>query len=119
MKKRNDVLVRVQISGTRFVKMYKQDAIAQGLYKERKQVENKMLVPEENKKVEAPKVEAPKVEAPKVMVDFTTIPGVGVSASEKLQANGIHTFEDLNEADLDFLPRSTQKAIEAFLAGSE
>ena len=79
--KKKDILVRVQLSGTRSVKMYKQDAIAKGLYKEHKQVENKMVEPDANKKVD-----------PGVMVDFTTIPGIGVSASEKLKANGILSF---------------------------
>jgi len=43
-------LIKVQIGPGRFVKMYERDAIARGLVKkERPQVENKMMVPEEEK----------------------------------------------------------------------
>lgn len=43
-------LIKVQIGPGRFVKMYERDAIARGLVKkERPQVENKMMAPEEEK----------------------------------------------------------------------
>ena len=43
-------LIKVQIGPGRFVKMYERDAIARGLVKkERPQVENKMMVPDEEK----------------------------------------------------------------------
>ncbi|HBF40553.1 MAG TPA: hypothetical protein DDW19_01870 [Anaerolineaceae bacterium] len=48
-------LIKVQIGPGRFVKMYERDAIARGLVKkERPQVENKMMVPEEEKSTPSP-----------------------------------------------------------------
>jgi predicted flap endonuclease-1-like 5' DNA nuclease len=48
--------------------------------------------------------------------DFTVISGVGKATNEKLHEEGIHTFEDLLEADVSFLPGAAQNAIETWRA---
>jgi len=44
--------------------------------------------------------------------DFTEIVGVGKATDQALHENGIHTFEDLLDADVSFLSKQGQKAVE-------
>ena len=51
------------------------------------------------------------------LVDFTEIVGVGKATDQALHENGIHTFEDLLDADVSFLSKQGQKAVERWRAG--
>lgn len=111
-------LVRVELQPGRFVKMYEQDAIAQGLLeaKAKPPGENKMLPPAGNKMVEAQgsKGAGEQDDPPDPPADdLTTIDGIGPATARALQARGITTFEDLRKAgDLNFISAQAQKAID-------
>jgi len=113
-------LINIQLPGQpgRMVKMYEQDAIAQGLIPAPKETKkrgrppgsNKMLKPQGNKSLKTKELLPPD--------DFTEIPGVGMATARALQAHGIRTFEDLRKAsDLHFISESSRKKIEKHLNG--
>jgi len=111
--RKDDVLVRVQISGSRYVKMYKKDAIAKGLLKEKAQVPNKMIASVNNKAV-VPAMDDLSLTIDSEVQDFTEIPGVGASTAQKIVDHGITTLLQLQHSDLSFLPKFTQAAIRKF-----
>lgn len=120
--KKSGPLVKVEISPGHVVKMYKEDAIAEGyLPPETKSkmippAENKIIPPAENKAAEPP---PPEVDTPKAGPDdFTMIPGVGRATARALQARGVTTFEQLRQAgQVDYVSESAMKAIEAWRNG--
>jgi predicted flap endonuclease-1-like 5' DNA nuclease len=95
-------LVKIEVSPGRLVKMYEADAIAAGHIKAKTKAlpaaEDKMLLPAENKTAD----------------DFSAIPGIGPAAARAIAAHGIATYDDLKAADLSFLPKRAQEAIEAW-----
>lgn len=102
-------LVTVQLQPGRFVKMHRQDAIAQGLL----QPEEKAQPPTGDKMRPAAKDKAAGIGAPTTPDDLTTIPGVGQATARLLQARGINTFDQLRQAaTLDFLSAPARQAIE-------
>lgn len=117
-QKKSGPLVKVEISPGRIVKMYKEDAIAEGYLppeiKAMPPAENKMIPRSENKAAAPPVIEPPKTGPD----DFTTILGVGRATSRALQARGVTTFEQLRQAGaLDYVSESAMKAIEAWRNG--
>lgn len=119
-------LVRVKLQEGRYAKMYRQDAIEQGLLepdedekkeqsapqkKSRPAQGDKMRQPQKDKGAAEQSVEdaAP----PEPDDDFTTIDGVGPATARALAANGVETFEALREAgELDYLSATVNAAIE-------
>lgn len=111
-------LVRIQLQPGRFVKMYEQDAIAQGLIpgkakpaggdKSRPAQGDKMRRPGEDK---SPPAQGDKAAAD----DLTTITGIGPASARLLIARGITTFDELRAASaagkLGFLGSAAQTAI--------
>jgi predicted flap endonuclease-1-like 5' DNA nuclease len=91
------------------VKMYEQDAIAQGLIPGKKAQpakENKMMPQPQNKLAPAP------VETKELIDDLTTIDGIGKATERALNARGIKTFEQLRAANVDFLSPMVKAKIE-------
>lgn len=117
-------LVRVELQPGRYAKMYKQDAIEQGLIepdeeeaeqssagkKQRPPSQDKMRRPEKDKgQAPEPEDAAP----PEPTDDFTEIDGVGPATARALAAHGVETFDELREAgELDYLSASVNAAIE-------
>jgi len=98
-------LVKVQLSPGRWVKMYEKDAIEKGLLiKQRKQSENKMIQPQEEKKIE-PVLEKAEWD------DFTEIHGVGKATDEQLHAHGVHIYDQLLNAPIEYLNPKAKQAI--------
>lgn len=109
-KMKKGKLIRVELQPGRFVKMYEQDAIDQGLITAPKQQkmkpaqENKMVQPAEVKTKPLPQSEPD---------DFSEINGIGKATSRAIVANGLETFAALRAAgDLSFLTPSAQTAVE-------
>lgn len=120
--KKSGPLVKVEISPGHVVKMYKEDAIAEGYLppeiKAMPPAENKMMPRSENKAAGergsggAGEIKQETKTGPD---DFTTIPGVGRATARALQARGVTTFEQLRQAGaLDYVSESAMKAIEAW-----
>lgn len=114
-------LVRVQI-GNRWVKMHEADAIAAGHLaakatepeKARPAAENKARpTAEANVATKTTPAPAPVAET---AVDFATIDGVGPATARRIVAQGITTYEQLRQANLDFLSGPTRQAIETWAA---
>src|SRR5690606_1125045 len=113
---------RVELEPGRYVKMYEQDAIEAGHIKpkrqepaqekQRRKVQDKQRLPAQDKAAE-PELE-PEAEA----ADFTVIEGVGKATARALAANGVTTFDELQEAgELDYLSAGVNAAIEAWRNG--
>ena len=124
--KKSGPLVKVEISPGHVVKMYKEDAIAEGyLPPEIKAIppaENKMMPRSENKAAgEQGSGRAGEIKQAETKTgpdDFTTIPGVGRATARALQARGVTTFEQLRQAGaLDYVSEAAMKAIEAWRNG--
>jgi predicted flap endonuclease-1-like 5' DNA nuclease len=92
-------LVKVRIGPNRYAKMYQKDAIERGLVKSIKPVENKMILPAENKAD---------------WEDFTDIPGIGKASNDLLHEHGVHSYEDLLRADISYLNGKSKAAVEAW-----
>lgn len=116
-------LIRVEISPGRFVKMYEQDAVAQGLVKpkQKKPGGNKLRRPQADKQGSGGAGEQGSNSTEQTFPgeepeadDLTTIAGVGPATARALQARGLMTFEQLRQADLAILPISpaVKQAIE-------
>ena len=106
-------LVKVQLGPHRFAKMYEDDAIKRGLLKKKAPTANKMVAPQENKMVTPPedKREAPEFEKAQ-WDDFTEIHGVGKATAELLQEHGVHYFDELLYAQIEFVNPKAKQAIE-------
>lgn len=116
-------LIKVQLGPHRYAKMYEMDAIEKGLIpkpgrlpsdkgeKSRSQAENKMIKPEENKgEIGQEKTVPDRVE----WEDFTEIQGIGRASCSALYDNGVHTWEDLLDADVSFLNPKARAAVVAW-----
>ena len=86
-------LIKVQIGPGRFVKMYERDAIARGLVKkERPQVENKMMVPEEDKSTPSPS-SRPSPTGEEEMTPPLTLPSGGEGEKRKRKRGAVRDRE--------------------------
>lgn len=106
-------LVKVQLGPHRFAKMYEDDAIKRGLLKKQAPAANKMITPQENKMITPTeeKREAPEFEKAQ-WDDFTEIHGVGKATAESLQSHGVHYFDELLYAQIDYVNPKAKQAIE-------
>lgn len=110
-------LIKIELQPGRFVKMYEQDAIAQGLVepKAKPPKHDKMQRPEENK-IQAPEEDKAAESEAQPADDFTQIPGVGPATARAIVAHNITTFEQLREApSLDFLPERALESVKSYL----
>lgn len=124
---KNNPLVIVKLGPNRWAKVYESDAIARGLpyEKERRKGVNKQRVPLKNKAEEFPplplatsSIVAPEktvVEKPSDPDNFSMIPGIGPSTTELLYSQGVMTFGDLEELDLEEAEWLNARAISAIL----
>jgi hypothetical protein len=100
------------------VKMYEQDAIAQGLIPGKKAQpakENKMMSQPQNKMAPMPSEMKELIDefvAKENKDDLTTIDGIGKATERALNARGIKTFEQLRAANVDFLSPMVKAKIE-------
>lgn len=106
-------LIKVQIGPNRFVKMFEKDAIAKGLLKKQVPAANKMVAPKENKMVvpQEEKREAPEFEKAQ-WDDFSEIHGVGQATADLLHERGVHYFDELLYAQIDFVNPKAKQSIE-------
>lgn len=110
-------LVKVELQPGRFVKMYRDDAIAAGLLdapeKKRKKPADKMQKQAQDKSgvVVTQDRARPAPGVTTAADDFTQIPGIGAATAEELYERGFDTFEELRNADLAELPWRAQLAI--------
>jgi predicted flap endonuclease-1-like 5' DNA nuclease len=126
-KRHKGRLVVVQIGPRYYVKMVESEAIAKGLLKTGPRRPGKDAASSSGtggarvetvmeKIIDVPEVvqEAGLVPKPDPVDpdDFTEIVGVGKATDQALHENGIHTFEDLLDADVSFLSKQGQKAVE-------
>lgn len=95
-------LVRVQIGPHSYVK-------------QRPPKEDKMRRPEADKQRPPKKDKAEEIDQP--VDDFTELPGVGEATAEALREHGIHTFDELMQADLGFLSARARDVVEAWRNG--
>lgn len=118
-------LVRVQI-GNRWVKMHEADAIAAG-HLAKKEAEPTKARPAQADKLRpatgsdkaAPEKQTETPPADQVVgqaVSFETIDGVGPATARRIVAQGITTYDQLRQANLDFLSGPARQAIEAWSA---
>jgi hypothetical protein len=109
-KRHKGRLVVVQIGPRYFVKMYEDEAIAKGLLKTgdrgRGTGQRPMALGTALVRVEPAQLETAQPD------DFTEIVGIGKATDQALHENGIHTFEQLLDADVSFLSKQGQKAVE-------
>lgn len=83
------------------------------LEKDRVPEGNKMMVPDGNKGSAPPSPDAAQLDV-SPRDDFTAISGIGKATDTALHEHGIHTFEALALADIDFLPGKAQSVIDAW-----
>jgi predicted flap endonuclease-1-like 5' DNA nuclease len=95
-------LVRVQIGPHSYVK-------------QRPQKEDKMRRPQDDKRKKPKEDKGEETAQP--ADDFTELPGVGEATAETLQEHGLHTFDELMQADLSFLSARAREAVEAWRNG--
>jgi len=113
-----DPLVKVFAGGRpgEYVKMRKSHAEKQGLpwEPEKRMIadENKMMIPEEDKSTPLPQGDNVVAPVESEVCDFTEISGLGKATNEALHAHGIHTFEALKSAEIDFLSGRVVRTIE-------
>jgi predicted flap endonuclease-1-like 5' DNA nuclease len=109
----NRKLVKVQLGPHRFAKMYEEDAIKRGLLKKQAPAANKMVAPHENKMIapQEEKREAPEFEKEQ-WDDFTEIHGVGKATADLLREHGVHYFDELLYAQIDFVNPKAKQALE-------
>lgn len=108
-RRNKGTLIRVTLPSGNMVKMYEQDAIAQGLIEpeiEPQEVESEEPAQEDQEVPEAAQ-----------NADFAAIKGIGKASAKKLVANGILTHDDLLTKNIDFLPSKVVKSIEAWRDG--
>lgn len=120
-------LVKVELQPGRFVKMYRDDAIAAGLLdapepkKRRQKPADKMRAPAQDKSksnvVVTDQPAGARAIVTTVADDFTQIPGIGAATAEELRQRGFYTFEDLRNADLAELPWRARHAVEEWRDG--
>ena len=113
---RNDALIRVEVAKGRWVKMYRQDAIAKGLIKARPQVSNKMVQPQANKEVEVGHslIDIDEKDDDEMVMPFTDIPGIGATTAKKIEAQGIRNVQQLKYSNWTFLPKMAQNALQEY-----
>lgn len=111
-------LVRVELEPGRFVKMHREDAIAQRLLKPKakRPAEDKRRQVEEDKGTRGQGKEVSTrvlTEAGKALNDdFTEIRGIGKATAAMLYARGVWTFEGLRTVDLEGLPEYVRRVVE-------
>lgn len=111
-RNRKGPLIKVKLRSGQFVKMYESDAAAQGLIKKKSDPQGKKIKKPEGNKIKKPEQDKAAPAAPEqIQDDFTIIPGVGPATDRKLHSQGINTFEQLKNSDLD-LPEKVIEAIE-------
>jgi predicted flap endonuclease-1-like 5' DNA nuclease len=95
-------LVRVQIGPHSYVK-------------QRPPKEDKMRRSQADKREKPKEDKAEEITQP--ADDFTELPGVGMATAEALQEHGIHTFDELMQADVSFLSTRAREVVEAWRNG--
>jgi predicted flap endonuclease-1-like 5' DNA nuclease len=126
-------LVRVELEPGRFVKMYKEDARAQGLLapkKERRPTGDKARRPENDKarRPDADKastrvlIDSEEPEIVEVTIggkaeDLTVVDGIGEAAAAMLHECGILTLDELRAVETCDLPARVARAIERWRDG--
>ena len=121
-------LVKVEVAKGVWVKVEAQSlshSLRSGTSKlktESEKTEDRRPMTEMEKIIDVPKLtddrgRETEVSEPVEPADFTEIVGVGKATYQALHENGIHTFEDLLDADVSFLSKQGQKAVERWRAG--
>ena len=109
-------LIKVQIGPHRYAKMYEKDAIKQGLLPRTGKLPNDRG---EVSKSPSPLTPLPDGEGNQIVPreeweDFTEIPGIGEASCSALYDNGVHTWDDLLDADVSFLNPRARAAVAAW-----